>query len=52
MSAFRRELEHRGSDPAGRRWLFVPYDRLTDGVAPLAREDARELGIVVVESRR
>jgi deoxyribodipyrimidine photolyase-related protein len=32
-----------------RRWLFVPYDQLTDAVGPLARTPANELGIVVVE---
>lgn len=36
--------------PKGRRWLFVPYDQLTDAVGPLAREPARELGIVIVEN--
>ncbi|TVP42493.1 MAG: deoxyribodipyrimidine photolyase [Gemmatimonadales bacterium] len=49
-SAFRRELEGRQTDPAGRRWLFVPYDQLSDSVGPLAREAPEELGIVVVES--
>jgi deoxyribodipyrimidine photolyase-related protein len=37
--------------PRDRRWLFVPYDQLTDEWGPLAREPADELGIVVVESR-
>ena len=50
MSAFRRELAERQSDPKGRRWLFVPYDQLSDAVGPLSREDPAELGIVVVES--
>jgi deoxyribodipyrimidine photolyase-related protein len=48
---FRRELDARQTDPAGRRWVFVPYDQLTDAVGPLSREDPAELGIVVVESR-
>ena len=51
MKQFRQELAARQSDPAGRRWVFVPYDQLTDAVGPLAREDPAELGIVVVESR-
>ena len=51
MKAFRRELEARRNDPAGRRWVFVPYDQLNDGVGPLAREDPKELGIVLVENR-
>lgn len=35
---------------SGRRWLFVAYDQLHDGIGPLAREPAGELGIVLVES--
>lgn len=51
MKHFRRELDARQTDPAGRRWLYVPYDQLTDSAGPLSREDPAELGIVVVESR-
>ena len=51
MKEFQRELRARQSDPAGRRWLFVPCDQLTDAVGPLAREGPAELGIVLVESR-
>ena len=36
---------------ARRRWLFVPYDQLHDGIGPLAKEPPGELGIVLVESR-
>jgi len=49
-SEFARALRDRQTDPAGRRWLFVPYDQLTDTLGPLSREDPAELGIVVVES--
>jgi deoxyribodipyrimidine photolyase-related protein len=35
----------------GRRWLFVPYDQLHDGIGPLASEPPERLGIVLVESR-
>ena len=51
MKAFRRELDARQNDPAGRRWLLVPYDQLSGAMGPLSREDPSELGIVVVESR-
>ena len=53
MSAFRQRLqaETSGRSPAARRWLFVPYDQLHDGIGPLASEPAHELGIVLVESR-
>lgn len=50
MSAFHRALAERQPNPAGRRWLFVPYDQLSDAVGPLAREDPRPLGLVLVES--
>jgi deoxyribodipyrimidine photolyase-related protein len=36
---------------ARRRWLFVPYDQLHDGIGPLAHEPPGDLGIVLVESR-
>ena len=40
------------SSPKGRdrRWLYVPYDQLSDGIGPLAREPAESLGIVLIES--
>lgn len=50
MTRFRKALAERNHDPAHRSWLFVSYDQLTDQVGPLAREDPRTLGIVVVES--
>ena len=53
-SPFRRRLaaalDASGAKPAGRRWLFVPYDQLSAAIGPLSREPARELGIVLVES--
>ena len=51
MTRFRRELQRRQPKTVGeRRWLFVPYDQLGDGIGPLAREDPRELGIVLIEN--
>ena len=52
MKLFRQTLEdkQRDLDSTGRRWLFVAYDQLHDAIGPLAREDARDLGIVLVES--
>jgi hypothetical protein len=50
MSYFRKELSRRQVNEGGRRWLFVPYDQLTDQIDPLSREDPRSLGIVFVES--
>lgn len=48
---FARELARRATAAAGRRWLFVPEDQLSDRIGPLSREDAGALGIVLVESR-
>lgn len=53
MSVFRQRLAQATPGPAAakRRWLFVPYDQLHDGIGPLAKEPPHELGIVLVESR-
>jgi deoxyribodipyrimidine photolyase-related protein len=50
MSYFKKELARRQSSGKGRRWLFVPYDQLTDQIGPLSREDPKNLGIVLVET--
>jgi len=50
MGYFKKELAKRQVREDGRRWLFVPYDQLTDQMGPLAREDVRTLGIVLVEN--
>lgn len=34
----------------GRRWLYIPYDQLSDSVGPLAQEEPTSLGLVLVES--
>ncbi len=39
------------ADPSRvRRWIFVPYDQLTDRVGPLSEGAASDLGIVLVET--
>ncbi len=38
------------SDIAGRRWIYIPYDRFTDRVGPLTEQPASATGIVIVES--
>lgn len=50
MSELTKRLKARETNPRGRRWLFVPYDQLSDRIGPLSREDPAELGVVVVES--
>ncbi|MDZ7361495.1 MAG: cryptochrome/photolyase family protein [candidate division KSB1 bacterium] len=51
MHIFYQELSARQTDPQKRRWLFVPYDQLSDGIGPLARETPEELGIVLIENK-
>jgi deoxyribodipyrimidine photolyase-related protein len=50
MSYFKKELARRQGSGRGRRWLFVPYDQMTDQIGPLSREDPKTLGIVLVET--
>ncbi len=45
-----RLADHDVDDAAHRRWVYVPYDQLHDGIGPLAREAPGDLGIVLVES--
>lgn len=49
-SAFRQRLAALRQEEQGRRWLFVPYDQLTDRLGPLAREDPGSLGIILIET--
>src|ERR1041384_4326090 len=49
MSHFREALRRHRPREEQRRWLFVPYDQLSDQLGPLSRTPANELGIVVVE---
>jgi deoxyribodipyrimidine photolyase-related protein len=51
MTVFRKELQARLSGSRKRpRWIFVPYDQMTDRMGPLSREDPADLGIVIVEN--
>jgi deoxyribodipyrimidine photolyase-related protein len=50
VSLFARALAEGQPDASDRRWLYVPYDQLTDALGPLSREDPRQLGIVLVEN--
>ncbi|MFC1834615.1 cryptochrome/photolyase family protein [Thermodesulfobacteriota bacterium] len=50
MSVFKKELARFNPEPFGRRWLFIPYDQLSDGIGPLSREYPQDLGIVLVEN--
>lgn len=48
---FLSSLDERNPDRAGRRWIYAPYDQLTDRVGPLAESDPDECGIVLIENR-
>jgi deoxyribodipyrimidine photolyase-related protein len=50
MSAFKEELARFNPEPFGRRWLFIPYDQLSNRMGPLSCEDPQDLGIVLVEN--
>ncbi|SNT31940.1 deoxyribodipyrimidine photolyase-related protein [Granulicella rosea] len=53
MPTFQAQIEAAhptARDIAHRRWIYIPYDRYTDRVGPLAEQPAAETGIVIVES--
>ncbi len=51
MSYFNRTLKSLSCDPAGRNWLYVPYDQLSDEIGPLSKEVPKTLGIILIENR-
>lgn len=50
MRSFLEQLKAVNPTPEGRRWVFVPYDQLSNEVGPLAEEPAKSLGVILVES--
>lgn len=50
MTLFTEELKKVHPKTGPRRWLFVPYDQLSDRMGPLSKERPAELGIILVES--
>jgi len=50
MSIFSRLIEQYHQEPTDRRWLFIPYDQLSDEFGRLSREHPSDLGIVLVEN--
>ena len=49
---FGKELRRlqRGLKAGGRRWIYIPYDQVTDALGPLYKENPKNLGIVLVEN--
>lgn len=41
----------KSAEAKSRRWIYVPYDRLHDGVGPLSETDPKNTVIVLMESR-
>ena len=53
VSTFKQQIKSAtptAQDLANRRWIYIPYDRLTDSVGPLTEQPAADTGIVIVES--
>ena len=51
MRVFRERLAASSKSTASsRRWVYVPYDQLTDAIGPLSRLPPAERGVVLVES--
>ena len=50
MSVFGDRLRQLTPATGDRRWIYVPYDQLTDAIGPLAEQPAAQTGIVLVET--
>ncbi len=55
MRVFRKALEEAARAGTSdrdrlRRWIYVPYDQLNDGIGPLANENRGDLGVILIES--
>lgn len=50
MTYFTRELARLNPDPSHRRWIFAPYDQLSDKIGPLCREEPKNLGVILIEN--
>ncbi len=53
MSLFQQSMESAApstDDVRNRRWIYVPYDRLTDAAGPLAETPPADAGIVMMEA--
>jgi deoxyribodipyrimidine photolyase-related protein len=53
MATFREQIQKARptpSDISSRRWIYIPYDRLTDRSGPIADQTAATTGLVFIES--
>jgi deoxyribodipyrimidine photolyase-related protein len=51
VKAFSHALGKLQPPSTDRRWLFVPYDQLSDRIGPLAAEDPGDIGVLLIENR-
>ncbi len=45
------ELRRFSVSAENRKWIFVPYDQLTDKIGPLSRHRPEDIGIVMIENK-
>lgn len=50
MSVFLSLLNRFRSNHSGRKWLYVPYDQLSDSMGPLKSENPVDLGLLMIEN--
>ncbi len=50
MSHFATHLAELSPEAGNRRWIYVPYDQLSDQIGPLAQAKPGEMGVVLIES--
>ncbi|CAN5271557.1 hypothetical protein BH11CYA1_BH11CYA1_29180 [soil metagenome] len=50
-SIFKQRLASANSAAGKRRWLYMPYDQVTDKLGPLSREKPERLGIILIENQ-
>ncbi|MFN8608763.1 MAG: cryptochrome/photolyase family protein [Vulcanimicrobiota bacterium] len=50
MRRFLAELKERNSSTEGRRWVYLPYDQLSDRFGLISREDPRHLALLLIEN--
>ncbi len=51
MSHFLSQLKECNPEGGGRRWVYLPYDQLSDEIGPLSQHPPEELGVILVENR-
>lgn len=50
MKQFFQKLQEINPRPEGRRWIYLPYDQLSDRFGLLSREKPQDVGILLIEN--